>query len=168
MLSLDIYVLRPSKITLKCTNIDLSGKGKEDPDIDISSTGLEISNVEDSKKKETKDAVALKSTDLLNSVDHPVSEIFGFQKDEEPIKTICYWSNIKGNSYREKETHSETSIEPTDIDLEQNKRFVEWLLNEIAKGNKEIFFDKVLGENILKNGGIVCEKYMEKKRELFC
>ena len=60
----------------------------------------------------------------------------------------------------------ETSIE--DIDLEQNKRFVEWLLNEIAKGNKEIFFDKVLGENILKNGGIVCEKYMEKKRELFC
>ena len=60
----------------------------------------------------------------------------------------------------------ETSIE--DIDLEQNKRFVEWLLHEIATGNKEIFFDKVLGENILKNGGIVCEKYMEKKRELFC
>ena len=58
-------------------------------------------------------------------------------------------------------------IEPSNIDLDQNKRFVEWLLNEIAAGNKEIFFDKVLGENILKNGGIVCEKYMEKKRELF-
>ena len=61
----------------------------------------------------------------------------------------------------------ETSIEPSDVDLEQNKRFVEWLPNEIETGNKEILFDKVLGENILKSGGVVCEKYLEKKRELF-
>ena len=114
-------------------------------------------------------------------------------EDEKPIRTVCYWSKIKDNScdysvgstdlekgdpdkvdkVTEAEqpseltsTSYETSIE--DIDLEQNKRFVEWLLNEIATGNKEIFFDRVLGENILKNGGIVCEKYMEKKRELFC
>ena len=135
---------------LKCVNIDLSGKDNVD-----------LEDPEDPK--------------IDNNL---LSGICGFQEDEKPIATVSYWSKIKENPYREKEAHPdkivpdidnhETSIEPTDIDLEQNKRFVEWLLTEIAKGNKEIFFDKVLGENILKNGGIVCEKYMEKKRELFC
>ena len=136
-----------------------------------------ILNVEESKEKDTKsdksDADALKSTNLLNSDDNLVSGILGFQEEEKPIKTICYWSNIKGNSYREKETHSnefvsnvedhEYSVESKEFDAESNRRFIKWLLKGISEGSPEIFEDRYLVSNIMKNGGIVYEKYMEKK-----
>ena len=105
-------------------------------------------------------------------------EIFSFQKDEKPIKTICYWSNIKGNSYTEKETHSNEfvpnveahnySVESKEFDAEDNRKFVKWLLKEISAGSPEIFDNRYLETNIKRNGGVVYEKYMEKKRMMIC
>ena len=118
--------------------------------------------------------VSLKDLEIDDG--NPIIEIFSFQEDEKPIGTIGYWSKIKGNSYREKETHSDEfvsnvedhdySVESKEFDAEDNRKFVKWLLNGISAGSPEIFDDKYLVTYIKKNGGVVYEKYMEKKIQL--
>ena len=73
----------------------------------------------------------------------------------------------KSNSKIKNSDAADSKLFPAaDIDIDENKRFVKWLLREIEIGNKEIFDDKFLEANIKKNGGIVCQKYMKKKSEL--
>ena len=164
------------------SNIDLTENGKVDPDINVIYKDREETqtDVEESKEKETKSdksyAVALKSTDLFNSDYNPVGGILGFQGDEKPIGTVSYWSKIKDNSDREKETPSnkivpdvddlDNSIESKDFDVAQNRKFVNWILKGISAGSPKIFEDRYVQANIKKNGGIVYEKYMEKKVQL--
>ena len=117
------------------------------------------------ENKSVKQCFTSRGEKLLSKFIEKFKEVKSADKQKDPSLIIL--KKKEGRNEKREDVEMKELNANSHIDIEENKRFVKWLLEQIEKGNKEIFDDKFLETKIKENGGIVHDKYMKNKSELF-